>query len=103
MAALLMAIFLFIMAACNFTDDKWFLGVRAKKLVGEKRKKFRRIQAAGLFLTALWMMAIFIVDELLHMELNLAACIILYIIIGILCVCMALFIEMFCFRRIHAE
>ena len=99
---LFLGIFFLAMAYCNYTDDKWFSGIRAKKLNGEKRKKFRRIEALGQLLAAVRAFALFIVEDQ-GILLGLTAWIFLYVGGGVLLVVLAWCVEIFYFKKLIKE
>lgn len=101
MAAFFMAIFFLFMAICMFTDQSCFMGKRAKALEGEKRKKFRRVQALKMLLYMVWLMGVFVAEW--HMGLDLMGQKLKPVFIGscVVVIFVTFCVEYFYFRRLN--
>lgn len=103
MAALFLAAYFLFAAFCLFTDQKWFLGKRAKALKDEKRKKFRRVQALEMLLCMIWLLVIFLTERVMGLDLMQPDGKRLLIGSGVCIILVVTCVEYFYYKKINKE
>lgn len=100
-AFLILAVYCIFAAVCMFTDRRWFLGKRARALEGEKRKKFRRVQALEILLCMVWLMGVFVAHWYMNVDLLGPELKPVFIGSGVVVILVTFCVEYFYFRKLN--
>lgn len=98
----LLSIWFFIWGVCDLLDLKPFRNARCKQLPDGKRKKFRRMESIGMFLMAILVCSIFVVERIWKMDFSWPV-LLTFGVVGALIIAYAVYIEKMYFEKLKAE